>query len=91
MKKHPVSVEGFNSLEELAIAVGKMRYDKLAEFFLHLHGEMARQQAKDLQVGKVKLVEDAHWLIDGIYDCHLDAQELFHKYKKFMKDELDEN
>lgn len=89
MKKHPVSIDSYDTLESIAIAVGKLRYDKLAEFFLYLQEEMERQQKKDEQVGKIKLADDAEFLIDSINDAHLDAQELFDKYKKFMKDELD--
>ncbi len=89
MKKHSTKIDGYDTLEDAAIAVGKLRYDKLAEFFLLLKEEMERQQEKDEQVGKVKLAEDVDWLIESINDAHLDAKELFEKYKKFMKDELD--
>jgi len=32
MKIHPTSIEGFDSLEDAAIAVGKMRYDAMAVY-----------------------------------------------------------
>ena len=88
MSKHPIEIDGYDTLDELAKAVGKLRYDKLAEFFLFLYEEMARQQEKDETVGKVKLAAEADWLIESISDAHYDAQELFEKYKKYMKDEL---
>ena len=89
MKKHPTKINGYDTLEAVAIAVGKLRYDKLAEFFLHLGDELERQQKKDDQIGRVKFADDADWLIESVDDARRDAEELFEKYKKFMKDELD--
>ena len=88
MKKHPVNVKGFDSLEELAIQVGSMRYDKLAEFLQYLSEEIARQQEKDRQVGKTKLAADSEKLISSLGDASADAQFLFDTYKKFMEHEL---
>ena len=88
--KHPIKIDGYSDLEQAAIAVGKLRYDKLAEFFLFLKEEMERQRVVDEHVGKAQLADDAYWLIDSIADAQMDAEELFQKYKKYMKDELDE-
>lgn len=55
MKKHPVSIDSYDTLESIAIAVGKLRYDKLAEFFLYLQEEMERQQKKMNRLEKLNL------------------------------------
>ena len=88
MQKHPTKIDGYDTLEDAAIAVGKLRFDRLSDFFFHLRQEMERQQEKDKQVGKVKLANDAESLINSINDADFHAQELFEKYKKFLKDEL---
>lgn len=88
MKKHPTKIDGYATLEDAAIAVGKLRFDKLAEFFLFLKEEMERQQTNDELKGRIKLADDAESLINSINDADFHAQELFEKYKKFLKDEL---
>lgn len=89
MKKHPVKIDGYDTLEEAAIAVGKMRYDKISEFLKHMAYEMVDQQKKDHSVGKVKLAEDTTELIAMLLNADHAAKKLFEKYKKYMKDELE--
>lgn len=89
MKKHPTKIDGYDTLEDAAIAVGKLRYDKLSEFLSHLTKEMERQQSNDYDNGKVLLSQDVGALIDSIDTAGFYASELFNLYKKFMKDELD--
>lgn len=89
MKKHAISIPGFDTFEEAARAIGKMRYDALAEFLLALTEEMVTQQAKDRSVGKIKLGDDTEDLIQALNDSYNAATMLFDKYKKFMKDELE--
>jgi len=53
---HPTSVTGFNgTLEELAQAILRMRYDKVAEFFEHCEKELTRQKEGDLARGRYQL------------------------------------
>ena len=88
MKRHPTKINGFEPID-IANAVGKLRYDKLAEFFLHLRKQMEQQQTGDELLGRTKLAEDAESLITSIDAADFHASELFETYKKFMKDELD--
>lgn len=54
--KHPDHVPGWNgSLDELAVAVGSMRYHLVAEFVGCLAGEMIRQSTADGKRGRIKL------------------------------------
>lgn len=56
MMKHPTAVEGYEgSLEELAEAVGRMRYDKIVEVLKYLADDMARQAKGDESAGHPKL------------------------------------
>lgn len=89
MKKHPTKINGYDTLEDAAIAVGKLRYDKLAEFMDHLRKEMERQQNNDELAGKFNLADDTEHLIQSIHSVYFEASELFEEYKKFLKDELD--
>lgn len=89
MKKHPIKIDGYDTLEDAAIAIGKLRFDKFSDFFFHLRQEMERQQEKDATSGKIRLATDAERLINSINDVGFHAQELFEEYKKFLKDELD--
>lgn len=88
MKKHPTEIDGYD-LEDLATKVGKLRYDKLAEFFSYLVKELEKQQKKDEQAGKYRLVDDSDMLINSVSDADFHAAELFQIYKKYMKDELE--
>lgn len=90
MKKHATTIKGFATLEEAAQAIGKMRYDALAEFFEHLTDELMKQREKDIKVGKVKLAEDSQSAILAVGRASMCMDTLFEKYKKFMKDELDD-
>lgn len=56
MKKHPVYVEGFEgSLETLAKRVGKMRYDRVAEFLYYFAKELLNQSNGDKKAKRVQL------------------------------------
>ncbi len=89
MKIHPTSIEGFETLEDAAVAVGKMRYDAMAAFLGHLHIELCKQQEKDSEVGKEQLAWDMDYILDDIYTAHRGIEDLFQKYKKYMTEELE--
>lgn len=58
MKKHPVSVEGFDeSLKVLAQRVCRMRYDKLYEFLEACAEELNRQACVDKKGGRTQLAD----------------------------------
>lgn len=55
-KKYPVTVEGFDgSFQELAHRIGKMRYDKVAEFLSYLASEFQQQSVGDMNRERLKL------------------------------------
>ncbi len=54
--KHPTQVEGWSgTLEDLAKAIGSMRYDKVAEFVGYFAKHAESEAKKDAADGKVKL------------------------------------
>lgn len=55
--EHPQDVIGYNgSLSELAKAIGRMRYDKVAEFIQELSDDIKSQADADLNIrGRKKL------------------------------------
>lgn len=84
---HPIKIEHYETLEEVAIALGKMRYDKIAEFLKYFKEEMKKQQLKDSNVGKIKLAEDTHILIINLNEAEKSANYLFNRYKRYMEHE----
>ena len=88
MKIHPTSVEGFDTLEDAARAIAKLRYDALSVFLGYLMEDLAEQRDKDVKVGKVKLAEDTGELLQALGESEEAASVLFMLYKKFMEEEL---
>ncbi len=68
--KHPDYVEGFNgSLEDLAKAVGNMRYDKVEEFIEALADDIVQQAEKDKENGKTCLATRLYETADKLYSA----------------------
>ncbi|MFA6338475.1 MAG: hypothetical protein WCW87_00215 [Candidatus Paceibacterota bacterium] len=89
MKKHPIKVEGFDgTLEELAQKVGRMRYDKVAEFFGHLEREIERQSEGDLKRGRVQLSELLKKGAMKLIDLKKHFEKIMKLCEPYMKDEL---
>ena len=56
MSKHPDKVLGWDgTLEELAIAIENMRYDKTVEFLVHLAECFRKRSVEDRRMGRVSL------------------------------------
>lgn len=91
MKKHATSITGFDALKDAAQEIGKLRYDALAQFLFHLQIEMREQRDKDIEAEKTGLAFHSVPLISGLLKASDAASGLFHMYKKYMKDELDDN
>lgn len=88
MKKHSIKIEHYETLEEVAIEIGKLRYDKIAEFFQYLKEEFKKQQQKDYKIGKVRLAGDTIPLIVALSNAEKTLNYLFNRYKKYMEHEL---
>ncbi|MEK6940092.1 MAG: hypothetical protein AABX31_05170 [Nanoarchaeota archaeon] len=65
--KHPVQVEGYRSLNDLAAAVGKLRYDSLAEFMQKTADDIERQAEADEGRGRTQLAERLRQAADEMY------------------------
>ncbi len=86
--KHPVSVEGWNgTLEELAVAVGRMRYDKVAEFVGYFAKHAESEAQKDAIEGKVKLPRKLFLASKYLYCAQEEYDSAWKICKPFMKDE----
>jgi regulator of RNase E activity RraB len=90
MIMHPVSIEGFDTLEEAATEIGKLRYDALRTFLEYLTEEMEKQRTNDALSGKTILSDNTVGLIDALEDAKYAADRLFQISKKFMKKDLDD-
>jgi len=90
MKKHATSIKGFDKLKDAAQEIGRMRYDALAQFLFHLQIEMREQRDKDIEAEKPGLAFHSLPMINGLLAASTASSELFHMYKKYMKDELND-
>ena len=91
MKKHATSIKGFDKLKDAAQEIGRMRYDALGQFLFHLQTELREQRDKDIEAEKTKLAFHSGPLISGLLKASDAASGLFYKYRKYMKDEIDDN
>jgi len=56
MSKHPDNIPGWGgSLEELAVAIENMRYDKTVELLSHLAESFRRRSVDDRRMGRIAL------------------------------------
>jgi RecB family endonuclease NucS len=89
-KKHPVEIVGFDgSIEECASAIGKMRYDKVAEFFGHLEKELLRQAEGDKKRGRLLLSAYLTIATHLLEKSRKQLERIFSMCRPFMKDELE--
>ncbi len=85
--KHPVSVEGHDSLEELANAIGTMRYDKVAEFLGYLTQYVKNEAEKDLASGKTKLSTKLYLASEALSRAQEEIDSAWKICKLYMKEE----
>ena len=85
---HPTTIKGFETLEDAAKEVGKLRYDALVVFLHHLAYDFEAQQQKDMDSGKVQLAEAARFLILELLYSRDAAEALYNLSKDHMKEEL---
>lgn len=62
--KHPTEIDGFKSLDELAKAIGNLRYDSLAGFLEAFAEEIKRQADTDVKPEHLQLVRKLYILYD---------------------------
>lgn len=88
MKRHPTKIIGYDSLEKAGVDIGKLRYDKLAEVLKALKSELDNQANDDLEKNRNNLYHDVQPLILALQEAGVISEQLFEKYKQYMKDEL---
>ena len=85
--KHPLSVEGYNgSLEDLAKAVRKMRYDQFAEFLGYLAAYIKSEGDQDAADGKTKLPIRLYAASEHLYDAQEEIDSAWKICKPYMED-----
>lgn len=60
MSKHPISIPGFDTLEEAAEYIGNMRYDALRDLIGFLENKLMRDSVADHQRKRFILSSDLH-------------------------------
>lgn len=85
--KHPDKVEKYNgTLEELAKAVGNMKYDKTAEFIERLADELLRQAKGDYEKGRTKLAYRLRKTATRLYNSKKDMDKVWEICEPYMKE-----
>ena len=86
--KHPTGVEGWSgTLEELAQAIGKMRYDQVAEFVRYFARHTESEAEKDATDGKVMLSSKLFSASKYLYLAQVGYDQAWKICKPYMKEE----
>ena len=86
--RHPDKVEGWEgSLEELAKAVGNMRYDKVSEFIEALGEDIKRQAAGDKKKNKNKLAKNLIRVYNRLRNVKEEMDKAWKICEPYMKKE----
>lgn len=86
--KHPTSVEKYlGSLEDLALDLKNMRYDKLTEFLGYLAKHVEAEADKDAANGKIKLPLRLYAASKLLYDAQEEIDSAWKISKPYMEDE----
>lgn len=86
--KHPLSVEGYDgSLRELAQAIGKMRYDRVAEFLGEFAEEFERQHEGDKAKGRARLAVLLKTVSEELELTQKQVEKIWHLCEPYMRDE----
>lgn len=84
--KHPTEVKNYvGSLEDLAQAVGNMRYDHTLAFIESLADDLKRQADNDKAKGRVKLAEKLYATAGELYSARDELLAAWEICKPFMK------
>lgn len=87
--KHPKNVAGFSgSLQELAHATGRMRYDRVAEYLKEFSIDLKSQAYKDLNIReRAKLAEKLFKAAEFLYQAKIEIDGAWKICKQFMKED----
>ncbi len=88
MKKHPIKIPYYKSLEKLADNIGNLRYDLLVKFLTYLAEKIYQDALKDKSRGRPKLSQT---LNNSAKYLRLSRDELKRAWrisKPYMKKEL---
>ncbi|MDP3698083.1 MAG: hypothetical protein Q8R47_00700 [Nanoarchaeota archaeon] len=83
--KHPLLVEKYSgSLEELALDIKNMRYDKVAEFLGYLAAQFKEEADKDSTNQKIKLGSKLYSASEYIFRSQEEIDSAWNICKRYM-------
>ena len=85
--KHPLEIEGFGSLDELAEEVGNLRYDKTRDFLSSLADDIKRQADADKGRGRLQLAEKLYQTAERLYSARDEMERAWKICEPYMKEE----
>ncbi len=86
MSKHTHTVKGYDgTLEELAQAIGALRYDAAAELFKHLEDEYTRQSKEDGNRGRRQLSGMLEHFAKQFRQLHFSLARIWELCKPYMR------
>ncbi|MFH1455376.1 MAG: hypothetical protein ABIF40_00315 [archaeon] len=85
--KHPTEVEKYSgTLEELAVDVCNLRYDRLSDFLRYCSNEIASQAGADSGRGRLKLALSLSYLARGLNRAKTLTDKVWKICGPYMKD-----
>jgi len=86
MAQHPNHVPGYHgNLEDLARAVGNMRYEQTAKFIEYLAKDLERQSCADYARGRIELSKELLVTALRLYHAESAMQDAWKICKPYMK------
>lgn len=85
---HPVTIAEGSSPEDLAVEIGRMRYDALRTFLGALAQNFEAEAAADEKRGRRKLAQSLRNAATHARDTQAQVEEAWRISKPFMADEL---
>ena len=85
--KHPLKVEGFDgSLDDLAKAIGKMRFDSIDDFLRCLAEDLHKQADDDNEAGRIQLANSLYSAALNVYSARDKIAKAWKISKPYMQD-----
>lgn len=87
MKKHLEDIEGYEGkLEDLAIQIGNLKYNRTNDFILSLANEIKRQAEADEKRGRKKLSERLYKTAESLYQAYREMDLAWKICEPYMKE-----
>ena len=84
--KHPIKIEGFENLEDLAKAVGNLRFDALDDFLRNLAEDLNKQADADKERGRINLANSLYDAASNVSSAREKITEAWKISEPYMRD-----